>query len=92
MMCNLSTDDYVLQHACPTLDPSQESGLDKVRNASIFSPQWGSRFHSSLLLQSPAPLLPNFGAGSYRGYAQDVNMMSLFNGKERTISDMKLLG
>ncbi|TFL03932.1 S-adenosyl-L-methionine-dependent methyltransferase [Pterulicium gracile] len=41
---------------------------------------------------SPAPLLPNYGAGSVRGYAQDVNMMTLFNGKERTISDMRYLG
>ncbi|TFK96572.1 S-adenosyl-L-methionine-dependent methyltransferase [Pterulicium gracile] len=41
---------------------------------------------------SPAPLLPNYGSGSYRGYAQDVNMMTLFNGKERTITDMRNLG
>ncbi|KAF9490909.1 S-adenosyl-L-methionine-dependent methyltransferase [Pleurotus eryngii] len=42
--------------------------------------------------QAPAPLLPNYGAGNKRLYQQDMNMMILFNRKERTLEEFINLG
>jgi len=41
---------------------------------------------------APQPLLPNFGAGSIRAHHQDINMMVMMNGKERSLDEFKLLG
>ncbi|KAJ7127080.1 S-adenosyl-L-methionine-dependent methyltransferase [Mycena epipterygia] len=35
--------------------------------------------------KAPEPLLPNFGAGRFRLYAQDINMLSVLNSQERTL-------
>lgn len=43
-------------------------------------------------IQAPEPLLPNFGAGSSRPFMQDVEMMILLNGGERTLDELKALG
>ncbi|KIJ34904.1 hypothetical protein M422DRAFT_262863 [Sphaerobolus stellatus SS14] len=37
--------------------------------------------------QAPEPLLPNYGMGRIRLYQQDINMMVLFNSKERTLQE-----
>ncbi|KIJ34900.1 hypothetical protein M422DRAFT_782646 [Sphaerobolus stellatus SS14] len=37
--------------------------------------------------QAPEPLLPNYGMGRVRLYKQDINMMLLCNGKERTLQE-----
>ncbi|KAJ7151574.1 S-adenosyl-L-methionine-dependent methyltransferase [Mycena filopes] len=36
--------------------------------------------------KAPEPLLPNFGVGRVRQYAQDINMMICVNGQERTLA------
>lgn len=41
----------------------------------------------ALFFQAPEPLLPNYGAGGLRPYAEDVGMMVYFNGKERTLTE-----
>ena len=41
---------------------------------------------------APKPLLPNWGAGNSRPYAQDINMMALHNSKERTYEEFVDLG
>ncbi|KZP34272.1 S-adenosyl-L-methionine-dependent methyltransferase [Athelia psychrophila] len=42
--------------------------------------------------QAPAPLLPNYGAGGILPYYQDINMMNMANGKERSLDEFKALG
>ncbi|KAJ6505928.1 S-adenosyl-L-methionine-dependent methyltransferase [Mycena vulgaris] len=42
--------------------------------------------------KAPEPLLPNFGAGRFRLYAQDINMMSLLNSQERTLPQFIEIG
>ncbi|KAI0320877.1 S-adenosyl-L-methionine-dependent methyltransferase [Amylostereum chailletii] len=41
---------------------------------------------------APLPLLPTWGAGNSRPYAQDINMMALHNSKERTFEEFVELG
>ncbi|KAF7314318.1 Kinesin-like protein [Mycena kentingensis (nom. inval.)] len=41
---------------------------------------------------APAPLLPNYGVGRVRLYAQDINMMNVVNSQERTLSQFIELG
>jgi len=41
--------------------------------------------------QAPEPLLPNYGMGAIRIYNQDLNMLSMFNSKQRTLSEMTSL-
>ncbi|KAL9712332.1 hypothetical protein Ac2012v2_003569 [Leucoagaricus gongylophorus] len=43
-------------------------------------------------LQAPEPLLPNYGDGRLRQYTMDINMMTLLNGRERTLTDFIRLG
>ena len=43
-------------------------------------------------VQAPKPLLPNYGYGSARTYLQDVNMLILLNGGERTLNEFKDVG
>jgi len=43
-------------------------------------------------VQAPEPLLPNYGMGQIRLYQQDINMMVLFNSKERTFQDFTDIG
>jgi hypothetical protein len=43
-------------------------------------------------IQAPEPLLPNYGEGRIRQYIMDVNMMVVFNSKERTLEDFIKLG
>jgi len=43
-------------------------------------------------LQAPEPLLPNYGDGRLRQYAMDINIMTLMNGRERTLMDFIRLG
>lgn len=43
-------------------------------------------------LQAPEPLLPNYGEGRLRQYTMDINMMTLVNGRERTLKDFIRLG
>ncbi|KAJ7637687.1 S-adenosyl-L-methionine-dependent methyltransferase [Mycena polygramma] len=42
--------------------------------------------------KAPAPLLPNYGAGRFRLYAQDINMMVLLNSQERTLTEFIDIG
>ncbi|KZW01644.1 S-adenosyl-L-methionine-dependent methyltransferase [Exidia glandulosa HHB12029] len=42
--------------------------------------------------KAPFPLLPNFGVGAQRKYNQDLNMMSAFNSRERTLDDFVAIG
>ncbi|KAJ6619669.1 S-adenosyl-L-methionine-dependent methyltransferase [Mycena sp. CBHHK59/15] len=42
--------------------------------------------------KAPEPLLPNFGAGRFRLYAQDINMMTLLNSQERTLPQFIEMG
>ncbi|KAJ7284873.1 S-adenosyl-L-methionine-dependent methyltransferase [Mycena rebaudengoi] len=41
---------------------------------------------------APEPLLPNFGTGRVRLYAQDINMMVLVNSQERTLPQFIEMG
>jgi len=41
---------------------------------------------------APEPLLPSFGAGNIRPYYQDITMMMMFNAKERSLDEFKVLG
>jgi len=43
-------------------------------------------------ISAPEPLLVNFGAGNIRPYFNDITMMILFNSKERSLDDFKVLG
>jgi len=45
-----------------------------------------------MFLQAPEPLLANWGAGSIRTHAQDINMMSMLNAKERTAMEFAKFG
>ncbi|KAH7874191.1 S-adenosyl-L-methionine-dependent methyltransferase [Lentinula edodes] len=42
--------------------------------------------------QAPEPLLPNFGVGRARLYQQDMNMLNLFNSRERTLQEFITIG
>ncbi|GJJ14270.1 hypothetical protein Clacol_008534 [Clathrus columnatus] len=42
--------------------------------------------------QAPEPLLANYGMGRLRLYEQDLNMMIIFNSKERTLQEFINLG
>ncbi|KAJ7170592.1 S-adenosyl-L-methionine-dependent methyltransferase [Mycena crocata] len=42
--------------------------------------------------KAPEPLLPNFGAGRFRLYAQDINMCCLLNSQERTLDQFIDIG
>jgi len=42
--------------------------------------------------QVPVPLLPNYGLGRIRMYNQDMNMLSNFNSKERTLGEFVSMG
>ncbi|KAJ7482294.1 S-adenosyl-L-methionine-dependent methyltransferase [Mycena galericulata] len=42
--------------------------------------------------KAPAPLLPNFGVGRVRPYAQDINMMVVLNSQERTLPQFIAMG
>ncbi|KAG2073514.1 S-adenosyl-L-methionine-dependent methyltransferase [Suillus decipiens] len=42
--------------------------------------------------KAPEPLLLNFGAGSNKQYQQDMTMWLVFNGKERTLNELKTIG
>ncbi|KDQ22115.1 hypothetical protein PLEOSDRAFT_1109237 [Pleurotus ostreatus PC15] len=57
-----------------------------------FVPQYIVRGGLASNAQAPAPLLPNYGAGNKRLYQQDMNMMILFNSKERTLEEFIKLG
>ncbi|KAJ7634568.1 S-adenosyl-L-methionine-dependent methyltransferase [Roridomyces roridus] len=41
---------------------------------------------------APEPLLPNYGMGRVRLYAQDINMMVVVNGQERTLAEFIQMG
>ncbi|KAK7047122.1 hypothetical protein VNI00_006787 [Paramarasmius palmivorus] len=41
---------------------------------------------------APPPLLPNYGTGNIRHYNQDVNMLAMFNSRERTCEEYATLG
>ncbi|KZW01620.1 S-adenosyl-L-methionine-dependent methyltransferase [Exidia glandulosa HHB12029] len=41
--------------------------------------------------RAPFPLLPNYGVGTQKKYYQDLNMLALFNGRERTVDDFASL-
>ena len=41
---------------------------------------------------APAPLLANFGTGAQRKYMMDINMLSCYNGAERTLDDFIRIG
>ncbi|KAJ7634571.1 S-adenosyl-L-methionine-dependent methyltransferase [Roridomyces roridus] len=41
---------------------------------------------------APEPLLPNYGMGRVRPYAQDLNMMVLFDAQERTLTEFIEMG
>jgi hypothetical protein len=43
-------------------------------------------------MQAPEPLLPNFGEGRIRQYILDINMMAVFNSRERTLEQFIELG
>ncbi|KAG7096369.1 hypothetical protein E1B28_003813 [Marasmius oreades] len=42
--------------------------------------------------RAPYPLLPNYGTGNIRNYTQDVNMLAVFNSRERTCEEYSALG
>ncbi|KAJ7618676.1 S-adenosyl-L-methionine-dependent methyltransferase [Roridomyces roridus] len=42
--------------------------------------------------KAPEPLLPNYGMGSIRTYAQDLNMMVLFDSQERPLAEFIKMG
>ncbi|EKM76020.1 hypothetical protein AGABI1DRAFT_131738 [Agaricus bisporus var. burnettii JB137-S8] len=44
------------------------------------------------IAQAPVPLLSNFGEGRIRQHTMDINMMVIFNSRERTIEDFIYLG
>ena len=39
----------------------------------------------------PAPLLPNYGAAGIANYYEDIAMLALQNGKERTLTEVNVL-
>lgn len=43
-----------------------------------------SKPEGSTLDRAPEPLLPNFGAGLFKVYMEDINMMTMMNAKERS--------
>lgn len=43
-------------------------------------------------MQTPEPLLPNFGMGRVRLYQQDLNMMNTLNSEERTLEEFIEIG
>ncbi|KAG1745181.1 O-methyltransferase-domain-containing protein [Suillus lakei] len=47
---------------------------------------------SNKLSKAPEPMLPNFGAGSHSAYQLDLAMWFLFNTKERTLDEFKIIG
>ncbi|KAH8824320.1 O-methyltransferase-domain-containing protein [Flagelloscypha sp. PMI_526] len=50
-------------------------------------------FDNSMGLQkAPEPLLPNYGSGQYRTFAQDISMMSMFNACQRNVGEFARLG
>ncbi|KZT21972.1 S-adenosyl-L-methionine-dependent methyltransferase [Neolentinus lepideus HHB14362 ss-1] len=51
----------------------------------IYQNACATKTQSYTLERAPEPLLPNFGAGRFKVYTQDVNMMALMNAKERSI-------
>ncbi|KAF5342923.1 hypothetical protein D9757_015213 [Collybiopsis confluens] len=42
--------------------------------------------------QAPTPMLPDFGCGSMRVHNQDLTMLFMYNSRERTVDEVKLLG
>jgi hypothetical protein len=45
-----------------------------------------------VLIVSPWPLLQNYGSGRLRDYFMDLNMLTLFNARERTLQEFVELG
>ncbi|KAJ6607417.1 S-adenosyl-L-methionine-dependent methyltransferase [Mycena sp. CBHHK59/15] len=48
--------------------------------------------YDQILDRAPEPLLPNYGMGNIRAYAQDITMMAFLNSKERTLQEFIDLG
>ncbi|KAJ7573692.1 S-adenosyl-L-methionine-dependent methyltransferase [Mycena floridula] len=46
----------------------------------------------SFNVQAPEPLLPDYGTGTIRMYNQNMNMVAMFNSKERTYNEICSLG
>lgn len=42
--------------------------------------------------KAPEPMLSNFGVGNHTAYHQDMTMWLLFNAKERTLNELKIIG
>ncbi|KAG2342359.1 S-adenosyl-L-methionine-dependent methyltransferase [Suillus weaverae] len=42
--------------------------------------------------KAPEPMLLNFGAGNHTAYQQDMTMWLVFNTKERTLNQLKIIG
>lgn len=47
---------------------------------------------SSSPWKAPEPLLPNYGTGNVRLYNQNLNMVAMFNSRERTFDEFLFLG
>jgi len=58
----------------------------------IIQPAYRVLESEATCLQAPEPLLPNYGEGRIRQYTMDINMMTLMNGRERTLIDFIWLG
>ncbi|KAG2070684.1 S-adenosyl-L-methionine-dependent methyltransferase [Suillus decipiens] len=41
--------------------------------------------------KAPEPMLSNFGAGNHTAYQQDMAMWLVYNGKERTMNELKII-
>jgi hypothetical protein len=53
----------------------------------VISPGYRVPEEDAKFTQAPEPLLPNYDEGRIRQYSLDINMMSLFNARERTLDD-----
>ncbi|KAJ7634561.1 S-adenosyl-L-methionine-dependent methyltransferase [Roridomyces roridus] len=90
-------DIYYLSHVLHDWPTAQcKQILDGIRKAvkpssrlfvHEFVLQYASQIESGSdnTVQAPSPLLPNWGMGRVRQYNQDINMMVLVNGQERTL-------
>ncbi|KAJ7659940.1 S-adenosyl-L-methionine-dependent methyltransferase [Mycena rosella] len=73
----------ILDSICRAMSPSSrllihELVLQHVVRGSVYD---------GIFDRAPEPLLPNYGLGNVRPYTQDITMLFMLNGKERTLQE-----
>ncbi|KAG2069142.1 S-adenosyl-L-methionine-dependent methyltransferase [Suillus decipiens] len=63
-----------------------------IHDCVLFHPIEESGVETLEVNKAPEPMLLNFGAGNNTAYQIDMTMWLLFNGKERTLKELKAIG